>query len=213
MSRTTTNPFDDDHLHEEFAIFGIYGTNEANINTVLGLHALQHRSQETTGIVTFNGLHYHARRGHVAIGHNRYSTSGKNNALTEIGPFSAELTFGCFALAQNGNHTDASRLRTSLLETGSLFQSTSDTKIFVYLVARSRRDTVIKKLIDWTKLIAGAFSLVCIAKDMLIGESGPSAVGPPVSGTEGNAYVLASQTCALDTQWEQVFCMTSLPAK
>ena len=218
MADTTTNPFDDDHLHEECAIFGIYGTNEANVNTALGLHALQHRGQEAAGIVTFDGRHFHAHRGlghvgenfdagsaemqalhgHVAIGHNRYSTSGKTNAFMEIQPFSSELAFGGFALAHNGNLTNAARLRASLVDTGSLFQSSSDTEIIVHLVARSHQDTVIDRLIDAIKQIEGAFSLVCIAKDMLIGVRDPHGVRPLVLGKQGDAFVLASETCALD---------------
>ena len=218
MTLTTTHPFDDDHLHEECAVFGIYGTNEASINTALGLHALQHRGQEAAGIVSFDGRHFHAHRGlghvgenfdagsaqmqalhgHVAIGHNRYSTSGKTNALMEIQPFSSELAFGGFALAHNGNLTNAARLRASLVETGSLFQSSSDTEIIVHLVARSHQDTVTDRLIDAIKQIEGAFSLVCVAKDTLIGLRDPYGVRPLVLGKQGNAYVLASETCALD---------------
>ena len=218
MTPSTTHPFDNDHLHEECAVFGIYGTNEASINTALGLHALQHRGQEAAGIVSFDGRHFHAHRGlghvgenfdagsaqmqalhgHVAIGHNRYSTSGKTNALMEIQPFSSELAFGGFALAHNGNLTNAARLRASLVETGSLFQSSSDTEIIVHLVARSHQDTVTDRLIDAIKQIEGAFSLVCVAKDMLIGVRDPHGVRPLVLGKQGDAYVLASETCALD---------------
>ena len=218
MTLTTTHPFDDDHLHEECAVFGIYGSNEASINTALGLHALQHRGQEAAGIVSFDGRYFHAHRGlghvgenfdagsaqmqalhgHVAIGHNRYSTSGKTNALMEIQPFSSELAFGGFALAHNGNLTNAARLRASLVETGSLFQSSSDTEIIVHLVARSHQDTVTDRLIDAIKQIEGAFSLVCVAKDMLIGVRDPHGVRPLVLGKQGDAYVLASETCALD---------------
>ena len=218
MTLAKTTPFDDDHPREECAIFGIYGTSEANVNTALGLHALQHRGQEAAGIVTFDGQSFHAHRGlghvgenfsadsnemqalhgHVAIGHNRYSTSGKTNALMEIQPFSSELAFGGFALAHNGNLTNAARLRASLVETGSLFQSASDTEIIVHLVARSHQDTVTDRLIDAIKQIEGAFSLVCIAKDMLIGVRDPHGVRPLVLGKQGSAYVLASETCALD---------------
>ena len=218
MTHATINPFDDDHLREECAIFGIYGTSEANINTALGLHALQHRGQEAAGIVTFDGQHFHAHRGighvgenfdagsaemqalhgHVAIGHNRYSTSGKTDAFMEIQPFSSELAFGGFALAHNGNLTNAARLRASLVETGSLFQSSSDTEIIVHLVARSHQDTVVDRLIDAIKQIEGAFSLVCIAKDMLIGVRDPHGIRPLVLGKHGDAFVLASETCALD---------------
>ena len=218
MSLVTTHPFDDDHLQEECAIFGIFGTNEASINTALGLHALQHRGQEAAGIVSFDGKTFFAHRGlghvgenfgagsshianlvgHVAIGHNRYSTSGNSNALLEIQPFSSELAFGGFALAHNGNLTNAARLRSSLVETGSLFQSSSDTEIIVHLVARSHQDTVTDRLIDALKQIEGAYSLVCVAKDMLIGVRDPLGVRPLVLGKQGDAYVLASESCALD---------------
>ncbi|MDA9193612.1 amidophosphoribosyltransferase [Alphaproteobacteria bacterium] len=218
MNLVTTNPFDEDHLQEECAVFGIFGTNEASINTALGLHALQHRGQEAAGIVSFDGKTFFAHRGlghvgenfgagsshianlvgHVAIGHNRYSTSGNSNALLEIQPFSSELAFGGFALAHNGNLTNAARLRSSLVETGSLFQSSSDTEIIVHLVARSHQDTVTDRLIDALKQIEGAFSLVCVAKDMLIGVRDPLGVRPLVLGKQGDAYVLASESCALD---------------
>ena len=218
MSLVTTHPFDDDHLQEECAVFGIFGTNEASINTALGLHALQHRGQEAAGIVSFDGKTFFAHRGlghvgenfgagsshianlvgHVAIGHNRYSTSGNSNALLEIQPFSSELAFGGFALAHNGNLTNAARLRSSLVETGSLFQSSSDTEIIVHLVARSHQDTVTDRLIDALKQIEGAYSLVCVAKDMLIGVRDPLGVRPLVLGKQGGAYVLASESCALD---------------
>ena len=218
MSLVTTHPFDDDHLHEECAVFGIFGTNEASINTALGLHALQHRGQEAAGIVSFDGKTFFAHRGlghvgenfgagsshianlvgHVAIGHNRYSTSGNSNALLEIQPFSSELAFGGFALAHNGNLTNAARLRSSLVETGSLFQSSSDTEIIVHLVARSHQDTVTDRLIDALKQIEGAYSLVCVAKDMLIGVRDPLGVRPLVLGKQGDGYVLASESCALD---------------
>ena len=218
MSLVPTHPFDNDHLQEECAVFGIFGTNEASINTALGLHALQHRGQEAAGIVSFDGKTFFAHRGlghvgknfgagsshianlvgHIAIGHNRYSTSGNSNALLEIQPFSSELAFGGFALAHNGNLTNAARLRSSLVETGSLFQSSSDTEIIVHLVARSHQDTVTDRLIDALKQIEGAYSLVCVAKDMLIGVRDPLGVRPLVLGKQGDAYVLASESCALD---------------
>ena len=113
-------------------------------------------------------------------------------------PFSSELAFGGFALAHNGNLTNAARLRSSLVETGSLFQSSSDTEIIVHLVARSHQDTVTDRLIDALKQIEGAYSLVCVAKDMLIGVRDPLGVRPLVLGKQGDAYVLASESCALD---------------
>jgi amidophosphoribosyltransferase len=208
----------DDHFHEECAVFGTYGSDEANVLTALGLHALQHRGQEACGIVTFDGKDFHAHRGlghvgenfnaksehmvalkgHVAIGHNRYSTSGKTNAFLEIQPFASRLAFGEFALAHNGNLTNAARLRSSLVETGSLFQSSSDTEIIVHLVARSHQTSVTSRLIDALRQIEGAYSLVCVADDMLIGVRDPHGIRPLVLGQREDTYFLASETCGLD---------------
>ncbi|MDA7599564.1 amidophosphoribosyltransferase [Alphaproteobacteria bacterium] len=228
-SQITTNPFtrgpscdngslDDDHLHEECGVFGAYGSDDASVLTALGLHALQHRGQEASGIVTFDGKEFYAHRalghvgdnfgsdspqmaslvGHTAIGHNRYSTSGNSNALLEIQPFSSELAFGGFALAHNGNLTNAARLRSSLVDTGSLFQSSSDTEIIVHLVARSHQESVTDRLIDALKQIEGAYSLVCVADDILIGVRDPYGVRPLVLGDRAGTTILASETCALD---------------
>ena len=217
MTGVSTNPFDDDHFHEECAIFGIFGTPESSVHTALGLHALQHRGQEASGIVSFDGKHFHAHRGvghvgenfdansapmqalkgHIAIGHNRYSTTGPSE-VRNIQPFSSELAFGGFALAHNGNLTNAARLRASLVETGSLFQSSTDTEIIVHLVARSHQQGVSNRLIDALKQIEGAYSLVCIADDMMIGVRDPHGVRPLVLGKRDNAYVLSSETCGLD---------------
>lgn len=217
MTGVTTNPFDDDHFHEECAIFGIFGTPESSVHTALGLHALQHRGQEASGIVSFDGKNFHAHRGvghvgenfdansapmqalkgHIAIGHNRYSTTGPSE-VRNIQPFSSELAFGGFALAHNGNLTNAARLRASLVETGSLFQSSTDTEIIVHLVARSHQQGVSNRLIDALKQIEGAYSLVCIADDMLIGVRDPHGVRPLVLGKRDDTYVLSSETCGLD---------------
>jgi amidophosphoribosyltransferase len=207
-----------DGFHEECGVFGVFGSDEASVLTALGLHALQHRGQEAAGIVTFDGHSFHAHRalghvgenfgadspqmqqlrGHVAIGHNRYSTSGNVDPLMEIQPFSSELAFGGFALAHNGNLTNAGRLRASLIETGSLFQSSSDTEVIVHLVARSHQDSVTDRLVDALKQIEGAYSLVCVANDMLIGVRDPHGVRPLVLGQRENTWLLASESCALD---------------
>jgi amidophosphoribosyltransferase len=207
-----------DGFHEECGVFGVFGSDEASVLTALGLHALQHRGQEAAGIVTFDGHSFHAHRalghvgenfgadspqmqqlrGHVAIGHNRYSTSGNVDPLMEIQPFSSELAFGGFALAHNGNLTNAGRLRASLIETGSLFQSSSDTEVIVHLVARSHQDSVTDRLVDALKQIEGAYSLVCVADDMLIGVRDPHGVRPLVLGQRENTWLLASESCALD---------------
>ena len=217
----STNPFDmsdTDRFHEECGVFGVFGSDEASILTALGLHALQHRGQEAAGIVTYDGSAFHAHRalghvgenfgadsdqmrqlrGHVAIGHNRYSTSGNVNPYMEIQPFSSELAFGGFALAHNGNLTNATRLRASLIETGSLFQSSSDTEVIVHLVARSHQENVTDRLIDALKQIEGAYSLVCVANDMLIGVRDPYGVRPLILGQRDDTWLLASESCALD---------------
>ncbi|MBU74829.1 MAG: amidophosphoribosyltransferase [Rhodospirillaceae bacterium] len=221
MGVGSTNPFDmcaHNGFREECGVFGVFGSDEASILTALGLHALQHRGQEAAGIVTFDGRLFHAHRalghvgdnfgadspqikelrGHVSIGHNRYSTSGNVNPVMEIQPFSSRLAFGGFALAHNGNLTNASRLRSSLIETGSLFQSSSDTEVIVHLVARSHQDSVTDRLIDALKQIEGAYSLVCVADDMLIGVRDPFGVRPLILGQRHNTWLLASESCALD---------------
>ena len=161
----STDPFDDDKLREECGVFGIYGHPDAAPHTALGLHALQHRGQEAAGIVTSNGQQFHAHRdlghvgdifssqrvigrlaGHSAIGHVRYSTTGET-AMRNVQPLFAELQFGGFALAHNGNLTNALARRRELVERGSLFQSTMDTEVIVHLVATSRAGSVVDRLI------------------------------------------------------------------
>ncbi|HMB76966.1 MAG TPA: class II glutamine amidotransferase, partial [Kiloniellaceae bacterium] len=142
----TTVPFDDDKLREECGVFGIFGHSDATAHTALGLHALQHRGQEAAGIVSFDGRQYHAHRdvgvvgdifsssevikrlkGHAAIGHVRYSTTGES-ALRNVQPLFAELSCGGLALAHNGNLTNNVELRQRLVKQGSIFHSTSDTE-------------------------------------------------------------------------------------
>ena len=206
-----------DRFNEECAVFGIFGTDEAAVMTALGLHALQHRGQEATGIISYDGTTYHAHRGlghvgenfgaqsghldkllgHAAIGHNRYSTTGQPE-IRNIQPFMSELAFGGFALAHNGNLTNAERLRQSLVNTGSLMQSTTDTEVLVHLVARSHQDSPSLRLVDAMKQVEGAYSLVCLTPEGLIGVRDPHGVRPLVLGQIDGAYVLASETCGLD---------------
>jgi amidophosphoribosyltransferase len=206
-----------DRFNEECAVFGIYGNSEASVMTALGLHALQHRGQEATGIVSYDGETYYNHRGtghvgknfgaqtdnldrllgHAAIGHNRYSTTGQPE-IKNIQPFISELTFGGFALAHNGNLTNTDRLRQSLVNTGSLMQSTTDTEVIVHLVARSHQETPSLCLVDAMKQVEGAYSLVCLTPEGLIGVRDPYGVRPLVLGQKDGAYVLASETCAFD---------------
>ncbi|MGD8325375.1 MAG: amidophosphoribosyltransferase [Sphingomonadales bacterium] len=213
----TTHPFDDDKLREECGIFGIFGTQDAATHTVLGLHALQHRGQEAAGITSFDGTRFHSHKsaghvgdnfsspaimeqlkGRVAIGHVRYSTTGET-AMRNVQPLFAELSSGGFAVAHNGNLTNAATLRRDLIARGSIFQSTSDTEVIIHLLANSRNHDILDQLIDSLKQIEGAYSLIALAGDMLIGVRDPLGVRPLVLGRlEDGSSILASETCALD---------------
>ena len=211
----TTHPFDDDKLKEECAIFGIFGHKDATALTALGLHALQHRGQEATGIVTYDGDHFHSHRGlgHVAdnfgteaviaklpgrlaIGHNRYATTG-DTILRNVQPLFAEFDFGGFAVGHNGNLTNAHHLRRGLVKKGCLFQSTTDTEVIVHLMAMAEGD-VTERLIQALHQVEGAYSLVAISQDKVMGVRDPLGVRPLVLGRLDDAWVLASETCAFD---------------
>ena len=212
----TTHPFDDDKLHEECGVFGIYGHIEAAAHTALGLHALQHRGQEAAGIVAFDGEHFNAHRGlghvgdnfssstviarlkgHAAVGHNRYATTG-DTLLRNVQPLFADFAFGGFALAHNGNLTNNHLIREQLQERGSLFQSTTDTEIVVHLIATSGKHSVIDRMVDALRQIEGAYSFVALTNDSVIGVRDPYGVRPLILGRLGDAWILASETCALD---------------
>ncbi len=209
---------DGDHLHEECGVFGIFGHPDAGALTVLGLHALQHRGQEAAGIVTYDNGQFIAERhpglvgdafggknsgrvvnlkGANAIGHNRYSTAG-GSASRNIQPMFADLTGGGIALAHNGNLTNARALRAELVREGAIFQSTSDTEVIIHLAARSAFGPIVDRLIDALKQVKGAYSLVALTSKKLIGVRDPWGVRPLVLGKLDNAYILASETCALD---------------
>lgn len=212
----TTDPFDGDSLHEECGVFGIYGHPDSAAHTALGLHALQHRGQEASGIVSYDGAQFNAHRGlghvadqfssadvirklkgHAAIGHNRYATTG-DTLLRNVQPLFADFAFGGFALAHNGNLTNNQALRRRLQERGSLFQSTTDTEILVHLIATSLAGGVIDRMIDALRQIEGAYSFVALHDAGLIGVRDPFGVRPLVLGKLGDAWIMASETCALD---------------
>ncbi|HEY8016898.1 MAG TPA: amidophosphoribosyltransferase, partial [Dongiaceae bacterium] len=182
----------------------------------LGLHALQHRGQEAAGIVSFDGRKFNAHRalghvadnfsseqvmaklkGHAAIGHVRYSTTGET-ILRNVQPLFAELEFGGFALAHNGNLTNAATIHRDLVRRGSLFQSTTDTEVITHLMATQLRGGVVDRLIHALQQVEGAYSLVALAQDMVIGVRDPLGVRPLVLGKLGSGHILASETCALD---------------
>jgi len=213
----TTHPFDDDKLREECGIFGIYGHPEAAAHTVLGLHALQHRGQEAAGVVSYNGSQFNAHRslglvgdnltseevisaliGDSAIGHNRYSTTG-DTIMRNIQPLFAELSGGGFAIAHNGNLTNAMTLRKMLVQKGSIFQSTSDTEVIIHLVATSPYPRLVDRLVDALTQIEGAYSLVILTQKKLIGVRDPHGIRPLVLGeTADGEPLLASESCAFD---------------
>lgn len=210
------HPFDDDKLHEECGVFGIYGHEEAAAHAALGLHALQHRGQEAAGIVSHDGRHFHSHkamgkvgdnfsssevigglRGDAALGHNRYATTG-GSVLRNIQPIFADLANGGLAVAHNGNLTNAATLREQLVMEGSIFQSTTDTEVIIHLVANSKKMKVVGCLIDAMSKIVGAYSLVALTSKKMIGMRDPFGVRPLVLGRLDDAYILASETCALD---------------
>ena len=207
---------EDDKLHEECGVFGVYNHPDAAALTALGLHALQHRGQEAAGIVTFDGDKFLSEKhlglvsdhfskpsvinrlqGKNSVGHNRYSTTG-GTAYRNIQPLFADLWGGGFAIAHNGNITNALSLRYNLVKNGSIFQSTSDTETILQLVARSSADRTIKRLVDALLQIEGAYSLVILTNKKLIGARDPFGIRPLVLGSLDGSYILCSETCALD---------------
>ena len=207
---------DDDRLREECGVFGVYGHSDAAALVALGLHALQHRGQEAVGIVSYDRKQFHAERrmglvsdhftksnvidrliGDNAVGHVRYSTTG-GSVLRNVQPLFADLAGGGFAIAQNGNLTNALTLRDDLVKQGAIFQSTSDTETILQLVARSKRGNTISRLIDALFQIEGAYSLVVMTNKKLIGVRDPLGIRPLVIGELDGKYILCSETCALD---------------
>ncbi|MBL8667147.1 MAG: amidophosphoribosyltransferase [Rhodospirillales bacterium] len=207
---------DDDHFKDECGVFGVFGHPDAAATTALGLHALQHRGQEACGIVSFDGEHFHAHRamglvgdtfsssavirrlkGNVAVGHVRYSTTGET-VLRNVQPLFADFEFGGLTIAHNGNLTNAHAVRKALVRRGSIFQSTSDTEAIIHLVATSHYSTVVDRLIDAMRQLEGTYSLVAITRRKLIGMRDPYGVRPLVIGRLDGAYILSSETCALD---------------
>jgi len=206
----------DDKLHEECGIFGIVGAAEAAAACALGLHALQHRGQEAVGITSFDGAEFYTRRGtgHVAdnfstgesiaelpgimaAGHVRYSTTG-GAGLRNVQPLYADLAHGGFAIAHNGNISNARTLRQELVQKGAIFQSTSDTEVIIHLVATSRYPTVLDKFIDALRMVEGGYSLICMTPQGMIACRDPLGIRPLVMGKLGDATVFASETVALD---------------
>ncbi|HCJ43140.1 MAG TPA: amidophosphoribosyltransferase, partial [Erythrobacter sp.] len=214
-----THPFldeDGDKLREECGVFGAVNATDASAVTALGLHALQHRGQEAAGITSFDGAEFYTRRGlgHVAenfssqeaiaelpgmmaAGHVRYSTTG-GSGLRNIQPLYADLASGGFAVAHNGNISNAGMLREDLVRRGSIFQSTSDTEVIIHLVATSRYPTIMDRLIDALRLLEGAYALIVMTPEGMIACRDPLGIRPLQMGRIGDATLFASETVAFD---------------
>ena len=213
-----THPFrdaDGDKLREECGVFGVIGASDAANVAAAGLHSLQHRGQEAVGITSFSGREFHSHRGigHVAqvfsqteldalpgtmaSGHVRYSTTG-GSGLRNVQPLFADLAAGGFAIAHNGNISNAMALKRDLVSKGSIFQSTSDTEVIIHLVATSRYPTLLDRFIDALRMVEGAYSLICMTSEGMIACRDPLGIRPLVMGRLGDATVFASETVALD---------------
>ena len=203
-------------IKEECAVFGIINNKDAAALTALGLHALQHRGQEGCGIVTYDRINFHSERrlglvgdnftkvqilekltGSVAIGHNRYSTSG-GDTIRNVQPFYADIHGGGISIAHNGNLTNAILLRETLVKEGAIFHTTSDTETIVQLIARSKKKEITDKIIDALWQIQGGYALTILSNEKLIGIRDPSGIRPLILGKLNNSYILTSETCALD---------------
>ncbi|OXS99630.1 amidophosphoribosyltransferase [Notoacmeibacter marinus] len=205
-----------DAFRDECGVFGIYGRQDAAPIVTLGLHALQHRGQEAAGIVSFDGAQFHVERhigligdtftkpsvmdrlpGHRAIGHTRYSTTGESS-LRNVQPLFAELADGGFAVAHNGNITNAMTIQRVLQKRGAIISSTSDTEALLHLVATSEKTNFNDRFVDAVRQLEGAFSLVALSSKKMIGCRDPLGIRPLVLGDLDGSYILASESCALD---------------
>ena len=196
-------------------VFGIYGHPNAAELTYYGLYALQHRGQESAGIVTSDGKLFHAHKGMglvsqvfkgdilhdmvgpIAVGHTRYSTTGSSQ-LKNAQPLTVDCARGQIAIAHNGNLTNAAKLRDELESKGSIFQTTVDSEIILHLMAQPANNGSRNSLVDTIRKIEGAYSLVIMTEKELIGVRDPHGFRPLSIGRIGDAWVLASETCALD---------------
>lgn len=202
-------------IHEECGIFGIYGHPEAANLTYLGLYALQHRGQEGAGICSSDGRQLFLEKsmglvadifsekrlrrlpGHIAIGHNRYSTAG-TSVLKNVQPIVANFALGSLAIAHNGNLVSATDLRTSLEAEGAIFQSSSDSEVIVHLIAHSKGNDFYERVAHAITQVSGSFSLLILREKEIIAVRDPYGVRPLSLGIKDGAYVVASETCAFD---------------
>jgi amidophosphoribosyltransferase len=206
---------DSDRPNDYCGIVGIYGSPEAAVWTYLGMYALQHRGQESAGIASsdgervykqlgmglvsdvFNEKKLNKLPGHIAIGHNRYSTTGAS-VTQNIGPIVVNHKLGTIGVAHNGNLVNSYTLREQLEDRGSIFQTTTDSEVILHLVAKSKKTSIEDKIIDAASQIHGAYSLVFITKHKLIALRDPQGFRPLAIGRKGDSIIFASETCAFD---------------
>ncbi len=204
-----------DKFKDECGVFGIFGHPEAANLTYLGLYALQHRGQESAGIVAADGERIRISRamgqvaeafneetleklpGHLAMGHTRYSTAGESK-IENAQPFLIDCAHGQIAVGHNGNLVNAGELRDRLVQSGSIFQTSSDTEVVLHLYARSKAPSVEDALVESITQLSGAFSLVLLTKNRLIAARDPHGFRPLAIGQLGDAWIVCSETCALD---------------
>jgi amidophosphoribosyltransferase len=204
------------NIHEQCGIFGVFNSHEAAELTYLGLFALQHRGQESSGIAVSNqnSVSMHKAMGLVnqvfkrqdtidnlkgssAIGHNRYSTTGSSDILNAQ-PILINCRIGQIAAAHNGNLTNTVQLRAQMENDGSIFSSTTDTEVIVHLIARSKRESVEAMILDALSRVKGSYSILFLTKDALYGARDPRGFRPLILGTTGDVTFLSSETCAFD---------------
>lgn len=206
---------DDDHFHDECGVCAVLGHADAANLVYLGLYAQQHRGQESAGIAAFDGhdLRHHKAMGYVAdvfdrdvllglpgeaaVGHVRYSTAG-SSALVNAQPVVANTHRGRVALAHNGNLVNAARLRTALEREGAIFQSGSDSEVFLHLFARSHAATIEAAILETLDAVSGAFSVAMLVDGRLFAARDPNGFRPLALGRLGETWVVASETCAFD---------------
>ncbi len=204
-----------DKLKEECGIFGIVSHPEAARLAYLGIYALQHRGQESAGIVSSDGTKLHIQKGmgHVAdvfnparlerlpgslaIGHVRYSTAGESSGINAQ-PILIDCWRGPLALAHNGNLINAAQLRRELERDGAIFHSTSDSEVILHLLSRSKRRTLLEAFVDALRIVQGAYSVLLLTPEFLLAARDPRGFRPLCLGQVGGRYVLASETCAFD---------------
>ena len=202
-------------LHEECGVFGIYGSESASQNTFLGLYALQHRGQESAGIVSTDGERMFEHKGmglvaqvfdedsigrlegRAAIGHNRYSTTGQPR-VANIQPLLVDCRVGKLALAHNGNLINARELRTQMEAEGSIFNTTMDSEVILHLIAKSKEPSLESMIVDAVRQLRGAFSVLMLTKNALIAVRDPQSFRPLCLGRLGDATIITSESCALD---------------